>query len=79
MLTPHDRQLLNFETAHEGPSPHKPQLIRRHLGITEATYYQALIRIMREPGAVQEFPQLVYRHLARRARLSDLRSRRLAS
>lgn len=77
MLTPQDRQLLDFEATHEGNHPAKPSLIRLRFGIDEARYYQKVIRLMGEPEVVAEYTMMVHRFRRRMERLQGVRRARL--
>ena len=61
MLGESDSAVLDFESSwwlHPGP---KDRAIRDHLGISAASYYQALRRLLDDPEAMQHDPLTVKR------------------
>lgn len=70
-LSPTDRQILELEQRFYRHPGIKEQAIRDGFGWDSTTYYARLVRLLSDPEAALEFPQLV----ARLRRLLDQRMR----
>lgn len=75
-LSEESRQILAFEERHRGHRGAKEIAIREAFGWHPSRYYARLNRIIEEPAALIEYPQLVYGLRERRARLAEARARR---
>lgn len=77
MLSDRDRALLTFEGQHWVHTGRKQNDIREQFGISAPAYYAAILALVTDPDAVEAFPQLTKRMLARRDAHTAARARRL--
>ena len=78
MLNDRDRALLTFEQEHWSHTGRKQNDIRETFGISAPRYYQLLGDLVEDADAVEAFPQLTKRMLARRTAHENARARRAA-
>lgn len=79
-MTIDDLRILNFENElGQLPRWRKESAIQRHLKISGVRYHQRLSHLIREPEALERFPQLVYRLRAIAADRTGESSSRLIS
>jgi hypothetical protein len=77
-MTIDDLRILKFENElGQLPRWRKESAIQRHLKLTGVRYHQRLSHLIREPEALERFPQLVYRLRALAADRASDNDRRL--
>lgn len=76
MLTERDTKMLVFEDAHWVHTGRKQNDIRERFGLSTPRYYQLLGELIQNPDAVEAFPQLTKRMLARRTAHEQAAKRR---
>ena len=75
-LAPADVALLRFEQRWPGPSWAKTTKMRPELGVTMARYQQRLAVLVRDPRAVEAFPEVCAAYVRRAEMNASARSSR---